>query len=53
MVSNYEVNTPLMFSALIVLSLMGLVLYGAIVLLERWLIPWGIQEEQDSSGLSM
>jgi len=52
-VSNYEVNTPLMFSALIVLSLMGLVLYGAIVLLERWLIPWGIEEEQEHSGFGM
>jgi NitT/TauT family transport system permease protein len=52
-VSNYEVNTPLMFSALIVLSLMGLVLYGAIVLLERWLIPWGIEDEQEPSGFGM
>jgi len=52
-VSNYEVNTPLMFSALIVLSLMGLILYGAIVLLERWLIPWGIEEEQEPPRFGM
>lgn len=52
-VSNYEVNTPLMFSALIVLSLMGLILYGAIVLLEHWLIPWGIQEEEEPSGFGL
>lgn len=52
-VSNYEVNTPLMFSALIVLSLMGLMLYGAIVLLERWLIPWGIEEEEEPSSFGM
>jgi len=53
MVSNYEVNTPLMFSALIVLSLMGLILYGAIVMLERWLIPWGIEDEQEPSGFGL
>lgn len=45
-VSNYEINTPLMFSSLIVLSLMGLGLYGLIVGMERWLIPWSIEEEK-------
>jgi NitT/TauT family transport system permease protein len=52
-VSNYEVNTPLMFSALIVLSLMGLILYGVIVLLERWFIPWGIEEDEQPPGFGM
>jgi len=39
MVANYEVNTPFMFAALVVLSVLGLVLYGVLVLLEMWLIP--------------
>lgn len=52
-VSNYEVNTPLMFASLIALSLMGLALYGFIVLLERWLIPWSIGEEKFQTGFGM
>lgn len=53
MVSNYEVNTPFMFAALIVLSVLGLVLYGVLVLLELWLIPWSIGEEDQPSGFGM
>ena len=54
MVANYEVNTPLMFAALIVLSVLGLVLYGVLVLLEMWLIPWSIgEEEQQMTSFGM
>jgi len=42
-----------MFSALIVLSVMGLILYGVIVLLERWLIPWGIEEDEQPSSFGL
>lgn len=54
MVANYEVNTPFMFAALVVLSALGLVLYGVLVLLEMWLIPWSIDEdEQELTGFGM
>jgi len=33
-------NTPSLFSALIVLSLLGLLIYGAVGLVERLCIPW-------------
>ena len=54
MVANYEVNTPFMFAALVVLSVLGLVLYGVLVLLEMWLIPWSIgEDEQGMTGFGM
>lgn len=52
-VSNYEINTPLMFSSLIVLSVMGLILYGFIILLERWLVPWSIEQEKRPEAFGM
>ncbi|MBI2370544.1 MAG: ABC transporter permease [Deltaproteobacteria bacterium] len=45
-VANYELDTPLMFSALFLLSVMGLVLYGIIEVLERVIIPWNVAEEE-------
>src|SRR5499433_3098332 len=38
--ANGLLDTPLMMAAITVLSLMGLVLYGAISALERWAIYW-------------
>lgn len=52
-VSNYEVNTPLMFAALFLLSLLGLALYGLIALLERLLIPWSLPEEESEEPLRL
>ena len=53
LVANYEINTPLMFAALVVLSALGLVLYGILVVLEMWLIPWSIGEEEQPPGFGM
>jgi NitT/TauT family transport system permease protein len=39
-VANQELDTALAFASIVLLSLMGIVLYGAIELLERWLMPW-------------
>lgn len=50
-VSNYEVNTPLMFAALFLLSALGLGLYGLIALLERLLIPWSLPDEDRDEPL--
>lgn len=46
LVANFEIDTPLMFGSLFLLSVMGLVLYGLIELLERLLIPWSDTEEE-------
>lgn len=38
--ANGNLDLPLMFAALIVLSLIGVLLFMAVDLLERWLVPW-------------
>jgi NitT/TauT family transport system permease protein len=40
LVANQDLDTPLAFAALLVLSLAGILLYAAIELAERLLIPW-------------
>ncbi len=39
-VANQELDTALAFASIVLLSLMGIVLYGLIELFERWLMPW-------------
>jgi NitT/TauT family transport system permease protein len=43
-VANQELDTALAFAAIVLLSLMGIVLYGLIELLERWLMPWHVPD---------
>jgi NitT/TauT family transport system permease protein len=38
--ANSQLNTPLAWAALVVLSVLGMVLYGAVVLAERIMMPW-------------
>jgi NitT/TauT family transport system permease protein len=40
LVANAQVNTPLAFAALVALAILGIVLYGAVVLIEMALKPW-------------
>ena len=40
LVANQDLDTPLAFAALLVLSVAGILLYGMIELAERLLIPW-------------
>ena len=39
-IANQELDTPLAFASLLIISVAGIVLYGAIELAERILIPW-------------
>ncbi len=39
--ANSQMNAPLAWAALIVLSFLGILLYGAVVLAERLMMPWG------------
>jgi NitT/TauT family transport system permease protein len=39
---NNNMNTPMAFATIIVLSLMGLILYGIVEVIERFAIPWHV-----------
>jgi NitT/TauT family transport system permease protein len=43
--SNFQMDTAMMFAGLFLLATLGLVLFGAIMLLERICIPWSLAEE--------
>jgi NitT/TauT family transport system permease protein len=38
--ANSQLNTPLVWASLVVLSVLGMVLYGAVVLAEKIFMPW-------------
>ena len=46
LIANSEMRTQMSFAALLLLSALGLGLFGVIVLLERLLVPWGVTEEE-------
>ena len=49
-IANQELDTPLAFAALLVLSLGGVILYGAVELAERAFIPWSLPAEPWQAG---
>jgi NitT/TauT family transport system permease protein len=51
LVSNTEMNTPLMFSAFFLLSVMGLALFGVVALAERLIAPWAIPDQEDPTRI--
>jgi NitT/TauT family transport system permease protein len=42
------VNTPMLFAALIVLTVLAIILFALLAFLERLLIPWHISQRRDS-----
>jgi NitT/TauT family transport system permease protein len=44
---NGAFNTSMTFAVIIVLSLLGLMLYGVVELIERWAIPWHVSQRRD------
>src|SRR4029450_10407214 len=40
-----SMNTPVAFAALVWISVIGLALYGAVVLAARWIAPWAETSE--------
>ncbi len=44
---NGNMNTSMTFAVIVVLSLLGLLLYGAVELAERWAIPWHVSQRRD------
>jgi NitT/TauT family transport system permease protein len=43
------VNTPMLFAALIVLTILAIVLFALIELLERFVIPWHVSQRSNSA----
>ena len=43
---NGALDTTMTFATIIVLSVIGLALYGAVELIERWTIPWHVSHRQ-------
>jgi NitT/TauT family transport system permease protein len=48
--ANGNFDLPLMFAALIVLSLIGVVLFLAVDLIEKYSIPWHVSQRRNTSG---
>jgi NitT/TauT family transport system permease protein len=46
-IANGNFDLPLMFAALVVLSMIGVILFVAIDMLERWSIPWHAAHRHD------
>ena len=46
-IANGNFDLPLMFAALTVLSAIGVVLFVAIDVVERWMIPWHASQRSD------
>jgi NitT/TauT family transport system permease protein len=46
-IANAQMRTAMSFTSFILLSIMGLVLFGLIVVLERVMVPWGVTEEEE------
>jgi NitT/TauT family transport system permease protein len=39
--ANSQLNSPLVWASLVVLSVLGMILYGVVVLAEKIIMPWG------------
>jgi NitT/TauT family transport system permease protein len=47
---NGNLDTSMSFAAIFVLSALGLALYGAVELIERWTIPWHVSQRGPELG---
>jgi NitT/TauT family transport system permease protein len=50
-IATHELKTALLFAAIIMSSIIGILAYGVIVLLEKILIPWGVVEKGEAEVL--
>lgn len=48
--ANANLDTPLLFAAIAILTVVGLVLYYAVTLIERLVIPWHVSQRSESSS---
>jgi NitT/TauT family transport system permease protein len=47
---NGDLDTPMVFAVIVVLSSIGLLVYGAVVLIERSAIPWHVSQRVVNDG---
>lgn len=47
LLANADLKTPLLFAAIFFLAILGVCLYGVIVLLEKFLVPWASGDERE------
>ena len=47
LVANSNLDTPLLFSSLIVLTIIGMLLFYFVETIERWSIPWHVSQQRD------
>jgi NitT/TauT family transport system permease protein len=45
--ANGTFDLPLMFAALVILSMIGVLLFLVLELVERWLVPWHVSQRHD------
>jgi len=50
-IATHELKTAMLFAAIIISSIIGILAYGVIVLLEKILIPWGVVEKGEAEVL--
>jgi NitT/TauT family transport system permease protein len=50
---NGQLETPMVFAIIVLLSLIGLAVYYAVELLERFAIPWHVSQQRDEPGPAM
>ncbi len=49
---NGNLDTPGSFAAILVLSILGLALYGAVEWLEAWALPWHVSRRRDAGEVA-
>lgn len=50
--ANANLDTPLLFAAIVILTTVGLILYYAVSLIERLAIPWHVSQRSESDTTS-
>jgi NitT/TauT family transport system permease protein len=47
-----DVHADLAFAVIVVLAALGLAIFGAVILAERWLIPWHVSQRAPLQGIA-
>jgi NitT/TauT family transport system permease protein len=50
---NGDLETPMVFATIIVLSVVGLIVYYLVELIEKLAIPWHVSQRGEGGGMTM
>jgi NitT/TauT family transport system permease protein len=50
---NGNIDTPMVFATIVLLSLLGLAVYYAVEIIERLAIPWHVSQQQTAADATM